>query len=968
MNSIASTWRAGLLLLLFIFSGLSILTSESKAQSRVDQYIQESSTSNFEYVFDTYLGYSDDAIRSLNMPFEFTYDGTTYSSGTRLYISHNGWVKLGSSGSGYNVVGNSSYPGVIAAFAADQYSYIYYKVSGSSPNRVLTIMHNFRSYYSPYYWNYMNTKLYEGSNAIEFNYNYTNYPWYTGSYSWHTAGVGLNGNSTGGFTSKVYTLGTTYTPPVNIRYRPPVSDKPALTVTGPTSIDFGQLALGLTQSTCITVTNTGTPGEPGAPSNPLTFTPASIGGASDYTLTSQPTSLDIGESAEYCVTFAPLSPGVLNASFEIKTNAKEDGSKTVSLTGIGLAPVMAIDQKYLFRKTYTKAGYELEQGVAIANNGNAPLTITSVDILGEYADQYHVSSIPDAPIPAGGVDSVYVIFSPIYEGLRTAQLQINSDGFATSSYTIDLWGTGIIPRLTVTPGAIGIDSVMMGDTAYYTIRLENVGSDTVVVREDYFSSADRDFFYSGLVGSDSLIPPEKFRDVVVGFAPQTRGTRQARLHLLTNLPKTFEATPRDTSTFDIDFTVVGVPSGLLYVEGPTMVDSAHIGAEICRPVTIWNNGQEALTVTSAMIAGTDASDFEITGAAFPLTIAPMGSTTVQVCATPSARGLRSAMVTVSASSNGQNSTFELPLSVYGQLVCAQPSTAVAFENEVVRVGESSTAQILVNNCGDVPTTYNAVVTGEGYTLVGAATSGMVEPGGNHTFEVSFNPSVMASAPGTLTISGSELTDMIVALGGVGGDIQIAASDNVAPSTAVGMTSGEFTVTVTNNGNMDLTPGDPVISNSEFSLVAGSAATTIAAGSQATYRFTFTPSASGERTASVTFPSASPSFSGGFMLRGEGLTADVRPIAKSGYVLGQNYPNPVTARTDITFTMAEAGNAQIVISDVTGKIVDVVTDQFFSAGEHTISFDASSNSAMASGTYFYELVANGVRLQSAMLVH
>ena len=101
-----------------------------------------------------------------------------------------------------------------------------------------------------------------------------------------------------------------------------------------------------------------------------------------------------------------------------------------------------------------------------------------------------------------------------------------------------------------------------------------------------------------------------------------------------------------------------------------------------------------------------------------------------------------------------------------------------------------------------------------------------------------------------------------------------------------------------------------------------------------------------------------------MLRGQGIVADVRPIAQNGYALGQNYPNPFSSSSVITFTMAESGNAQIVISDVTGNIVATAANQYFNAGENTVSFDATN---MASGTYFYELVANGVRLQRSMLL-
>jgi hypothetical protein len=384
-------------------------------------------------------------------------------------------------------------------------------------------------------------------------------------------------------------------------------------------------------------------------------------------------------------------------------------------------------------------------------------------------------------------------------------------------------------------------------------------------------------------------------------------------------------------------------------------------------VTIWNNGQESLTVNSATLMGPDAADFVITGASFPLTIAAEGSVTVQVCATPSARGLRNASITVEAVSNGRTSSVDLPLAVVGLQVCAQPSTNVAFENEIILVNTTSTAQVIINNCGDVATAYTGVITGSGYTLTSPATTGLIQPGDNATFDISFNPTTMGGLPGTLTVNGQGVTPMVINLAGTGGNVMIAAANTQAPETAVGATSPEFTVTVTNNGNMELTPGDPTISNTEFAYITGSGPSTIAAGASGTYKFTFTPASAGNRSATVTFPGASPVLAAGansFILNGSTPSGSVRPVAANGYALGQNYPNPFASQSVITFTMAEAGNAQIIVSDVTGNIVTTVANQYFGKGENTVTFDASR---LASGTYFYELVTGGVRLQRSMLL-
>ncbi len=72
-------------------------------------------------------------------------------------------------------------------------------------------------------------------------------------------------------------------------------------------------------------------------------------------------------------------------------------------------------------------------------------------------------------------------------------------------------------------------------------------------------------------------------------------------------------------------------------------------------------------------------------------------------------------------------------------------------------------------------------------------------------------------------------------------------------------------------------------------------------------------------------------------------------------LGQNYPNPFNPTTSITFKTVEPGPAKLAVYDITGRLIDVLYDEFLVAGEHNIGVDASY---WASGLYLYELSAGG----------
>jgi hypothetical protein len=76
---------------------------------------------------------------------------------------------------------------------------------------------------------------------------------------------------------------------------------------------------------------------------------------------------------------------------------------------------------------------------------------------------------------------------------------------------------------------------------------------------------------------------------------------------------------------------------------------------------------------------------------------------------------------------------------------------------------------------------------------------------------------------------------------------------------------------------------------------------------------------------------------------------------SVFSLNQNYPNPFNASTNIDFTLDEDANVRLEVFNVLGEKVATLADSRFSAGDHTVTWDASD---YTSGVYFYKLTANG----------
>ncbi len=68
-----------------------------------------------------------------------------------------------------------------------------------------------------------------------------------------------------------------------------------------------------------------------------------------------------------------------------------------------------------------------------------------------------------------------------------------------------------------------------------------------------------------------------------------------------------------------------------------------------------------------------------------------------------------------------------------------------------------------------------------------------------------------------------------------------------------------------------------------------------------------------------------------------------------YKLSQNYPNPFNPATQISFGIPKAGNVKLVVYDILGREVATLVNEFRTAGNYSVDFDASN---YASGVYLY----------------
>ncbi len=87
-----------------------------------------------------------------------------------------------------------------------------------------------------------------------------------------------------------------------------------------------------------------------------------------------------------------------------------------------------------------------------------------------------------------------------------------------------------------------------------------------------------------------------------------------------------------------------------------------------------------------------------------------------------------------------------------------------------------------------------------------------------------------------------------------------------------------------------------------------------------------------------------------------------------YSLDQNYPNPFNPSTQITYSLAKAGNVSLKVYDVIGREVATLVNGQQGAGTYSVTFGAGNGGrSLASGVYFYRLESGSFTATHKMML-
>jgi len=88
------------------------------------------------------------------------------------------------------------------------------------------------------------------------------------------------------------------------------------------------------------------------------------------------------------------------------------------------------------------------------------------------------------------------------------------------------------------------------------------------------------------------------------------------------------------------------------------------------------------------------------------------------------------------------------------------------------------------------------------------------------------------------------------------------------------------------------------------------------------------------------------------------------LLPGNFTLQQNFPNPFNPSTQIKFSVPEAANVKIIVTDILGREIVTLVNDNLNAGNYTVNFDAE---ALSSGVYFYTLITDDFKQSKKMIL-
>ncbi len=232
---------------------------------------------------------------------------------------------------------------------------------------------------------------------------------------------------------------------------------------------------------------------------------------------------------------------------------------------------------------------------------------------------------------------------------------------------------------------------------------------------------------------------------------------------------------------------------------------------------------------------------------------------------------------------------------------------------------SAPVSFSLNNTGVTALSIGQVTTSGDYAQTN--TCGLSLPASaSCTIHVTFTPTAPGTRSGTLTVyanvSGGQLTSALSGTGLAPGSLTATPSSLTFPATGEGSTAAAQSVTVQNTGGVTVQLQQPTITT-DYQLAANSCGTSLAPGATCTLQVTFTPSAVGDRSGSLSIPSNLASSPLIIPLDGNGTAPPALSLSPASLTFLATGIGSVSASQTVTVSSSGGSAVQLQTPTVSG---------------------------------------------------
>lgn len=583
----------------------------------------------------------------------------------------------------------------------------------------------------------------------------------------------------------------------------------AILASAPAALAFGDEPVGTAAAAqVVTLTNSG--------NAPASLSLSSLSAPFSVASTTCGASLPASASCVYSVTFTPTAMGQVSGVLAIASDA---GAQSIALSGNGQQASGALALGSLDFDNQTVGTKSTAQSITVNNTGNVPLAFNGATVSGPFEAANNCSS----PIAVGASCSVNIMFSPVAPGAQNGVLTVATAG---GNYTANLAGTGTQAILAAAPAALNFSSVTVGSaSAAQGLTLSNTGN----ISSGISAASVTGPFSIVSTSCGGALAAGTSCAYTVAFSPVAMGNATGSLSIPTDVGVQVVALAgagqQTSATLN--------PAALAFGSQAVSTSSA------AQPATMTNTGNTPLGIAGVTTTGQFTATHNC-----PATLAAGASCTANVEFASTSMGAQAGTLSVATSAG----SYTTNLSGTGLLavVAATPST-VAFGDQAV--GSASASQtVTLSNTGNTAASVSAAhATGPFAftTTCGAA----LAANSNCTYSVTFNPTAMNGASGTLTLQTSAGTASIALSGnGLQASASLPAGTLAFGNQPVNTVSTADTLTLVNTGNVPY-PINSVTVVGQFT-VQQNCGTSIAVGGSCYINVAFLPTAMGAQTGTL----------------------------------------------------------------------------------------------------------------------